>query len=279
MSNLLNAEFYKLRKSRGIYIGVLASAALVLMIYGSLVMVDKINQGVLENGTGGIVVSPVASSAEDGSAPESMLKQVGVIGVLQQMFGGHFVGIIAAILVSIFVIREFSSGMIKNLVGKGYPRPAILLAKMISAIVLVLVFEVAVAAVSILLGIPFLRWEEFSATPWEDVAVYVGLQLLFGAVIAAIFVLAGELTRNLAAGISVSIGVLLFSTTLTAGLDLIFHGIARKPSEYWVLDLVSVCPLTDVPSEFIRRSVLVSAAWFVITLALGILHFRKADVK
>ncbi|MCI9447395.1 MAG: ABC transporter permease subunit [Lachnospiraceae bacterium] len=279
MSNLLNAEFYKLRKSRGIYIGVLASAALVLMIYGSLVMVDKINQGVLENGTGGIVVSPVASSAEDGSAPESMLKQVGVIGVLQQMFGGHFVGIIAAILVSIFVIREFSSGMIKNLVGKGYPRPAIFLAKMISAIVLVLVFEVAVAAVSILLGIPFLRWEEFSATPWEDVAVYVGLQLLFGAVIAAIFVLAGELTRNLAAGISVSIGVLLFSTTLTAGLDLIFHGIARKPSEYWVLDLVSVCPLTDVPSEFIRRSVLVSAAWFVITLALGILHFRKADVK
>ena len=279
MSNLLNAEFYKLRKSRGIYIGVLASAALVLMIYGSLVMVDKINQGVLENGTGGIVVSPVASSAEDGSAPESMLKQVGVIGVLQQMFGGHFVGIIAAILVSIFVIREFSSGMIKNLVGKGYPRPAIFLAKMISAIVLVLVFEVAVAAVSILLGIPFLRWEEFSATPWEDVAVYVGLQLLFGAVIAASFVLAGELTRNLAAGISVSIGVLLFSTTLTAGLDLIFHGIARKPSEYWVLDLVSVCPLTDVPSEFIRRSVLVSAAWFVITLALGILHFRKADVK
>lgn len=279
MFNLLNAEFYKLRKSKGIYIGILAAAALVLLLYGSLVMIDKINQGELENGTGGVVVSQVGGSVEDGAAPESMLKEIGVVGVLQQMFGGHFVGIITAVLVSIFVIREFSSGMIKNLVGKGYPRASIFLAKMVSTVVLTLVFEVAVAAVGVFLGMPFLGWEEFSATAWEDVAVYVGLQLLFGVVIAAIFMLAGELTRNLAAGISVSIGVLLFSTTLTAGLDLVFHGLERKPSEYWVLDLLSACPITDFPSEFIVQSVLVSAVWFVIALALGMLHFQKADVK
>lgn len=279
MLNLLSAEFYKLRKSKAIYIGILVAAALVLLLYGSLVMIDKINQGEVANGTVGVTVSQVGGGMGTDGASQSMMQEIGVIGVLLQMFGGHFVGIIAAVLVSIFVIREFSTGTIKNLVGKGYSRSTIFFAKMIPVIVLMLVFETVVAAVTICMGIPFMGWELFSATVWEDVVVYVGLQLMFGAVIAIIYMLAGELTRNLAAGISVSIGVLLFSTTLTAGLDLVFHGMEVKPSEYWILDLVSSCPVADFPAEFMVRGVLVSIVWFLIATVLGILHFRKADVK
>lgn len=279
MFNLLSAEFYKLRKSKAIYIGILVAAALVLLLYGSLVMIDKINQGEVANGTAGVTVSQVGGGMGTDGASQSMMQEIGVIGVLLQMFGGHFVGIIAAVLVSIFVIREFSTGTIKNLVGKGYSRSTIFFAKMIPVIVLMLVFETVVAAVTICMGIPFMGWELFSATVWEDVVVYVGLQLMFGAVIAIIYMLVGELTRNLAAGISVSIGVLLFSTTLTAGLDLVFHGMEVKPSEYWILDLVSSCPVADFPAEFMVRGVLVSIVWFLIATVLGILHFRKADVK
>ncbi len=279
MLNLLSAEFYKLRKSKAIYIGILVAAALVLLLYGSLAMIDKINQGEVANGTAGVKVSQVGGGMGTDGASQSMMQEIGVIGVLLQMFGGHFVGIIAAVLVSIFVIREFSTGTIKNLVGKGYSRSTIFFAKMIPVIVLMLVFETVVAAVTICMGIPFMGWELFSATVWEDVVVYVGLQLMFGAVIAIIYMLAGELTRNLAAGISVSIGVLLFSTTLTAGLDLVFHGMEVKPSEYWILDLVSSCPVADFPAEFMVRGVLVSIVWFLIATVLGILHFCKADVK
>lgn len=279
MLNLLNAEFYKLRKSKAIYIGVLVASVLVLLLYGSLVMIDKINQGEVANGTAGFIVSQVDESVDDGGAPKSMMQEIGIIGVLQQMFGGHFVGIIAAVLVSIFVIREFSAGTVKNLVGKGYTRPAIFFAKMIPVIVLMLVFEAAVAAVTVCLGIPFMSWQEFSATAWRDVAVYTGFQLLFGAAIAVIYMLIGEITRNLAAGISVSIGVLMFSTTLTAGLDLVFHGMEMQPSKYWVLDIIASCPIADFSSEFAVRGVLVSVAWLVIAAVLGVLHFKKADVK
>lgn len=279
MFNLLRAEFYKLRKSKAIYIGLLVAAMLVLLLYGSLVMIDKIYQGEVANGTAWVKVSGGVGDVEDGGEPESMMQEIGVIGVLQQMFGGHFVGIIAAALVSMFVIREFSAGAIKNLVGKGYTRSAIFFAKMIPVIVLMLLFEAAVAAVTICMGIPFMGWEEFSATAWGNVAIYTGFQFLFGIVIAVIFMLAGELTRNLAAGISVSIGVLMFSTTLTAGLDLVFHGMDMQPSKYWVLDLMSACPTADFPREFVVRGVLVSAAWLVIAAALGVLHFHKADVK
>lgn len=279
MINLLSAEFYKLRKSKGIYIGVLVAAGLVLLLYWSLVMIDKINQGEIANGTAGVIVSPNAGDAGASGTPQSMLQEIGVIGILQQMFGGHFVGIIAAVLVSIFVIREYSAGTIKNLVGKGYSRFAIFTAKMIPVLMLMLIFESVVALVTICLGIPFMGWELFAATAWEDVAVYIGLQLMFGAAVAAIYMLVGELTRNLAAGISVSIGVLIFSTTLTAGLDLLFHQMEIEPSKYWVLDLVTDCPTVDFSAEFLVRSVLVSAVWFMIAAALGVLHFKKMDVR
>ncbi len=279
MINLLNAEFYKLRKSKAIYIGILTASILALLLYGSLLLVDKINQGEIGNGTAGVTVSQVGEGVDDGGAPGSMMEEIGIVGVLQQMFGGHFVGIIAAVLVSIFVIREFATGAIKNLVGKGYTRTAIFFAKMVPVVVLMLVFEAVVAIVTICMGLPFMGWEGFLATDWGDVAAYTGFQFLFGVVVAVIYMLVGELTRNLAAGISVSIGVLLFSTTLTAGLDLVFHGMGFQPSKYWVLDLMSSCPTTDFPSEFTLRGVLVSAVWFVAAAALGALHFTKADVK
>lgn len=278
MINLLSAEFYKLKKSKGAYIGLLTVAALTLLLYASLVMIDKINQGEIANGTGGIMVTQNGQELENGGASESMLQQIGIIGMLQQMFGGYFVAIILAVLVSIFVVREYGAGTIKNLVGKGQSRTTIFFAKMLAVIALTLLFQAAVMAVIICIGLPFLGWEGFSATAWKDVAVYAGFQLLFGVTIAVIFMLIGELARNLAAGIAASIGVLLFSSTLTAGLDLVFHGMEMQPSRYWVVDLMSNCPTTDFTSEFLVRGVLVSVAWFVIAAALGVVHFQKADV-
>ncbi|MCI9083783.1 MAG: ABC transporter permease subunit [Lachnospiraceae bacterium] len=277
MLNLLRAEFYKLKKSRGILIGLLVAACLALLLYGSLSLIDKINRGELANGTRGVMVYQNGESLEMGRA-ESMMEQVGVAGVLQQMFSGHFVGLILAVLVNMFVIREFSSGAVKNLVGKGYSRASIFLTKMIAVITLTLLFQIAVTIVTLSMGVPFMG-EVFFAADWREVAAYAGFQFMFGVVAAVIFMVIGELTRNLAAGIAVSIGVLIFSTTLTEVLDLVFHGINFQPSRYWVLDLAASCPVTGISSEFLIRGVLVSLIWLLLTAVLGVIHFQKADVK
>ncbi len=279
MHNLLHAEFFKLKKSKPMYFGILTAVALVLLLYGSLVMIDKINQGELSNGTGKVMVYQDGGQVNGAGSPVSMMEKIGVTGILQQMFGGHFTGMILAVLVSIFVIQEFGSGTIKNLVGKGYSRRKIFLSKLLSVIALAILFQAAVLAISICLGIPFMGWEAFSNTDWKDAALYAVLQMMFGITVAVIFLLVGELTRNLAAGIALSIGVLLFSTTLTAGLDLVFHGLDIQLSCYWVLDLMSSCPVTDFETEFLARSVLVSSVWFLIAAALGASHFQRADVK
>ena len=279
MFNLLSAEFYKLRKGKSLFVGLLVVAALVVMLYASLVMIDKIKSGEVGNGTGGVMVFQSEETVQDASKAESMMQEIGVAGVLQQIFSGHFVGLILAVLVSIFVVREYGTGAIKNLVGKGYSRSAIFLSKPLATNVLSIVFQVAAAVISILIGIPFLGSEGLSGTNWIDVAIYTGLQLLFGITATGVFVLLGELTRNLAAAIAVSIGVLMFSTSVTALLDLLFHQIGFQPTKYWFLDLMSSCPLTEFDTEFLMRSILVSAVWFVVAAALGVVHFQRADVK
>lgn len=279
MSNLLSAEFYKLRKGKSLFVGLLVVAALVVMLYASLVMIDKIKSGEVGNGTGGVMIFQGGETVEGESGAESMMQEVGVAGVLQQIFSGHFAGLILAVLVSIFVVREYATGAIKNLVGKGYSRSTIFLSKLLSTVVLSIVFQVAAAIISILIGIPFLGKEGLSMTNWADVALYIGLQLLFGITAAGVFVLMGELTRNLAAAIAVSIGVLLFSTSFTALLDLLFHQIGFQPTKYWFLDLMASCPLNEFDGEFLGRSVIVSAVWFILAAVLGVIHFQRADVK
>lgn len=279
MSNLLSAEFYKLRKGKAPFVGLLIVATLVVMLYVSLMMIDKINRGEVSNGTGGVMVFQSEETVQEMSETESMMQEVGIPGVLQQMFSGHFVGLILAVMVSIFVVREYGSGAIKNLVGKGYSRSTIFLSKLLSTTVLAAIFQVAAAIISILIGIPFLGKVGLSMTNWSDVAIYIGLQLLFGIAATGVFVLMGELTRNLAAAIAVSIGILLFSTSLTALLDLLCHQIGFEPTKYWFLDLMSSCPLTEFDAETLVRSVLVSVVWFAVAAVVGVIHFQRTDVK
>lgn len=279
MSNLLSAELYKLSKGKSLFLGLLVVAGLVLLLYISLLMVDRIKSGEMGNGTGGVIVFESSETMTGELGAESMMQEVGIAGVLQQIFSGHFSGLILAVIVSIFVVKEYGTGAIKNLVGKGYSRSTIFLSKLLSTILLTIFFHLAAATISILIGIPFLGEEGLSMTNWMDVALYIGLQLLFEITAAGVFVLIGELTRNLAAAIAVCIGVLLFSTSLTALLDLLCHRIGFQPTNYWFLDLMSNCPLSEFEAEFVGRSVIVSMVWFVLAAVLGVIHFQRTDVK
>lgn len=280
MFNILSGEFYKFRKNKAFYICILVAVGLALLLYGSLVMIDKIDQGEMQNGTGGITISEgseVQAGAEN--AEESVMVRIGIIGVLQQMFGGHFVGLISAVFASIFVIGEYGNGAVKNIVGKGYSRETVFVSKLVSTVLASTLLSFVTAVLVILLGLPFVGKEGIQATVWKDVAAYTGMQLVFGIAITGMIVLIGELTRSLAAGIAVSIGVLMFSTTLTAGLDLVCHNLNFQPSKYWVLDLLTGCPVSDLGREFVVRGIGVSLVWFLIAAVCGTLHFKKADVK
>ena len=135
MLNLFRAECYKLWRNKSFYICALIGAGLTLLLYGTLFLVDNLENTETQQEQGGITITAeVREDAEgaDGSAETEnldesgdsaeampMSQRIGIMGVIEQMMSGSFAGFIISIFVCIFVIGEYANGAIKNVVGKG----------------------------------------------------------------------------------------------------------------------------------------------------------------
>ena len=83
MFNLLSGEFYKLKKSKSLLVCCAITAVFVLVLYGMLMIVDKVRRGEIENGTGGIIY---VSGEEVDENAKSLFDEITVMEVLRQMF-------------------------------------------------------------------------------------------------------------------------------------------------------------------------------------------------
>lgn len=277
MINLLRGEFYKLRKSKCVYICGIVMIVFVLFLYGTLYLADRIQQGEMENGSYGFFVSEELEG-KDGQEPLSVWDTVGILDVEQQMFS-NFAWIILTVFSSVFVIGEYGNGTVKNMVGKGYERWKIFLAKYIATTVTAILMLLIMAGATLILGTIFRGTDGLNREFYQNLCSYTGIQILFGAVLIGIVIAVSEVCRNLGAGIAISIGIISFSSLITAGLDLVFHKWNFKPSDYWITDLIVNCPVTDIDKNFLIRAVITSVVWIVLIFGMGVLHFGKADVK
>ena len=273
MINILSGEWYKIRKEKTFYVCLMSVAILVGLLYFTLFMVDEIrNQQPAEGGTGIYVYS------EEELSEGPYIYQVGIMGVLQQMLNGHFTVFIMAVIASIFVIKEYTDGAVKNIVGKGYSRASVFLSKLLitelaAMVILGVTFVCCILAGGLLMG-----KEGLQAMNWRETAAYMGMQIIISMSVTGIAVLVGELTRSLAAGISISTGIIIFSTSLLAGADTLLSVFSIQPSRYWPLSLQMECPVSGLEQEFVMRGIGASLAWLFLAVFLGIFHFQKADV-
>ena len=114
MCRLLNAELYKLRKSKSFYTCTILTVVLVIAMFAVFLTADNIQNGKMENGTGGVVVSISQESPTEASA--SIWDTIQLMDILRQIFSGDVVALFIGTFISIFVISEFSTGMLKNVV-------------------------------------------------------------------------------------------------------------------------------------------------------------------
>lgn len=284
MLNLFRGECYKLRKNRAFYICTLIGACIALFLYGTLSMVDSLAQMESQEAQAGLSVTvtqneDAAHAQEDSTIP--MSQQIGISGVLEQMLSGSFIGFIMVLFVCIFVIGEYSNGAVKNVVGKGYSRKTVYLSKLLATELAALLMTLIVTGATLLFGAFFFGKSGIQSLNWKNVAAFIGIQLLFTAALASIAALIGEIARSLAIGISVSLAVVMFSTSLTAGLDLVFQNLHLefKPSDYWLLDLQTTALEEVLRQDFIIRGIIMSLAWLLAAALLGTLHFSKTDIK
>ena len=114
MINLLHSELYKLRKSKSYKVAAILSVLFVLFTYALF----GIMQTMMDNGA-------------DARTAEVMQKLSGIsiMDMMRQLYANCNAIIFATIFICIFVINDYSHGAIKNLVGKGYRREEVYLAK------------------------------------------------------------------------------------------------------------------------------------------------------
>lgn len=276
MINLLRGEFYKLFRSKCLYICSIVMAVFVLLIYGMFSLTDAVMQGEVENGTYGVVVSVEEEVQEKVSVWDDM----DIATILPMLFSA--VGsMIVTIFATIFVYGEYANGAIKNVVGKGCNRWLVFAAKYISTVVGMIVMYCVMLLTVFLCELVILGGDRLNADMLSQCCGYIGIQFLLGAALTGLVVMISQICRNLGAGIAISVCMIMFSSFATTGINAIlsYFKINVNASEYWVVDLISNCPVTGLDSSAIIRVILCAIAWFVLAFGVGSIHFGKVDVK
>lgn len=276
MINLLRGEFYKLFRSKCLYICSVVMVVFVLLIYGMFSLADAIQQGEVEDGSYGMTVTVEGDVSETVSVWDDM----DIVAVVKLMFSS--VGsLIVTIFASIFVFGEYANGAIKNVVGKGYGRWTVFASKYFSTVVGAVIIDIVMMLAVLLCEIIILDGGRLSSDMLLNLCGYTGIQLLLTAALTGIVVMISQICRNLGVGIAISVCMIMFSSFVTLGVNavLAYFKINVDVCDYWILDLISNYPVTGMDNSILIRTIVCAVVWFVLALGVGSMHFRKADVK
>ena len=135
--------------------------------------------------------------------------------------------------------------------------------------------------VTLLIGFVTIGTEDVDKIFFQNFFSYVALQLLFNIAFGSIVMVICECIRNMAASIGISIFLISFSPIIISGMDMLFQALhlKLKVSDYWILSVMNQCPIEGITMEFIIRGIVVAIMWIVLSLVLGMIHFKKADIK
>ena len=275
MFNLFSGEFYKWKKSKVCKVCLAAAIGMILFIYLMLMLVAKIQNGEMENGTGGVVVTESNMEEE-----EDVFAQYGILGIVSEITGGGFELIFIAVFTCIWVVGEYSNGAIKNMVGKGYSRGKVFLSKYITTAVSVIVMNLILFLTMLLLGVAVMGTGEVNGGFFRAFFSYVGVQLLLSVAFCGVLVAVCEFARNIAVGITISMVLVIFSTLILSGVDLLFQALHLdvKASTYWIMNVMSDCPMGAIDLDFMGRAVSVAVMWTVLSLLAGMIHIQQTDI-
>lgn len=273
MFNMLSGEFYKLRKSKSFFVCGVVIILFVLFMYGTLHLAQSMEgQEVTQETENGEVAFQVEKNAE--------LDRISIVD-MEQLVIGTMMGLVTAVFACIFVVGEYGNGTVKNAVGKGFSREKVFLAKYVTTIFAAVVIFYVATVVTVITGLLFWGKDSIDAEGVKQLLQYVGLQTLLEIALISIVIMIAEFCRNLGSGIAVSVGVMMIANIIFIGMDTLleFLHVDFQTSNYWIMNLVSQCPTVGVEDQLVTRIVIAFLFWTVVTMAAGMLHFKKADVK
>lgn len=274
MLNLLSSEIYKFKKSMSFKVCLIIPLCMIIFNFIMINLVMGIQKGEIENGTAGIELSEEETQESvDGYYG-------GYLDIVSQTYSAGYGTIFNIIFICLWVVGEYANGAIKNMTGTGYSRKQIFIAKYLSANMAAFIINL-ICMLVIAIGAMILDGAHVDAGMIQNLVIYTFLQMGFGAAFASIVITICELTRNIAAGISIGMGIMFFSELIMQGVDLLLHTahLNFKVSAYWVMNIITECPIMDYSEDFIGRGIAVIVMWMIIPFVLGMAHFERTDIK
>lgn len=200
--------------------------------------------------------------------------------------GSIFVGIAIAVFVGIFIGTEYSDGTIRSKLTSGHSRIAIYLANLISCTAAALMLHLIYIAVIICAGIPLLGKLKL---PFETNLEFLLCSIVTVCAFAAIFMLISMLVPIRSYGVTIttiaSMFILVLSFTIRSRLDhpeflsetklRIFKFLYDFMPSGQIFQIAGTNIVPDNIEMFPMYSLLIIA----VTTALGVLLFRRKDLK
>ena len=251
MVNVIKSDIYKTIKST--YFWVLSIIMLILYILSSCINLHFVNKAFIQAGI----------------CTNSFFLYLSSIPNSTYLFVCLFIMISTGL--------EFSSGSIKNIASKGYPREFLYFSKLICAL-LALVFYMLICAVGFLVCTQIMIGNKIPDfyLMLPDFASLSFLYTLQAIAYISIALMLAFLLRS--SGISISIFCIFISMASILGSVIEFiirriQGIEFSIEPY----LLSSCTLSS--SEHLVRTIIVLLVYTLIPLIIGIYTFKKRDIK
>jgi len=264
----MRADMYRIFRGKAIYI----TFALMLLTIILTVLVFRIAPS-----TG---VSVGVGDAELGSAmPVATETMNGSIAARIALVSMNILFYFSLPLIVAVAMAAFSSGAVKNELSVGISRIQFYFSKWILSTALCFAFMFLYLSLSALLAIGVDGLGYWGSGYFADILKSFGMQMFFMAAINSLGISLCFITRKTAAAIGIYIAFALVPMILVGLLSVAFPGAGT----YLNFDLINqfniFAHVSDLSRTDFVRGIAVGLAYLLIPATLGIMVFRKAEIK
>lgn len=251
MSNLIKAEWFKLRKDRA-FLTLVGLMLIAAVAYPLMLFMDSSPS------------EPMYSSQT----------------FLQNALAGnaYVIKFSAALLAGFFISSEYSTGVMKSIASSGNSRVRIFTAKLVifsvGSMILALVFPVVgTFVVSIING-----FDDWAIHFVQILLRSMGLTILYAAGFASIAALFSTILTDSGKAIGFSL-IFMWVIDSIIGLIGVYIPLANTLYDYSVFKLVNDISIPDRNGAQLTALVAVPLVWFLIFGVLGVFAYRKKEIK
>lgn len=267
MSRLLKADFRKLFTSKSFWV-----CAIIILLLG------MVNVAIIELVTSVVdwTMKNAEMTVEDMISMQASLSLLpsDAWGITKMSFSDTNLAIMMSIAMMLFITGEYTSGTFKNTVARGFSRTSIYFSKLTVSLVIMVIFAVLyVASGTILAGILWGKWGEISA---ETVCLTLLINTVELVALTTTLTMMLLLFKSNGAAIAVILALIMFLPSILNVLTVM--NMDLRLGQYWIPSTPGYTEIFVTEGQ-IWIPLVISAAYLIIPTIIGVLTFKKRDLK